>query len=203
VNFAESGYVHLPAVFTSDQIEALRADLAAHTGRDGTWKEGRQKKGGLLIQLDVHQRPVWREAADALSPFLLELLDGAVECYASMAIIKPREKGQRFPWHQDSAYYGDLKRPFVIAIVYLDDATALNGSLQVVPGSHAQGLLAHTNIPMSEKRTLPADIGDRAVLIQAKAGDVLLMDRHLVHGSMPNLSEESRRSVRLVYRRAA
>jgi len=99
VSYEADGYLHLAAVYPADQVETLRADLDGHTGRDGTWKDGRQKKGGLSIQPDVHQRPLWRAASVALLPTVRDVLQAPPECYASLAIIKPKETGQRFPWH--------------------------------------------------------------------------------------------------------
>lgn len=85
--------------------------------------------------------------------------------------------------------------------VYLDDVTPTNGSLQCVPGSHVDGLIEHQKIK-GTKLHLSDDVMARfaaPVEIQAKAGDVVLMSHHVIHGSGPNRSESARRAVRITY----
>ena len=105
-------------------------------------------------------------------------------------------------WHQDLAYLipeeaGDtLVANFWIPLVA---TTAENGCLQVLRGSHRQGLLAHNlHVPDSKgsrgivESDLPA--GD-IVTAEMDPGDVLLTMERLVHRSLPNRSDTVRWSV--------
>lgn len=203
--YRTQGFLHVPGLFAAS-LDALRTDLAALHLYDQTWLGPWIEKGArgrLGINSQVHRQPAWERATRTpkVRALMDALLGGPSYCQASMAIVKPKAKGQPFPWHQDAAYYGDRKLSFVIANVYLDDVTADNGSIQFIPGSHTAGLLVHAHRG-SAKRYLPDETGRTAVDVLAKAGDATLFDLFTVHGSQPNTSDTERRSVRLVYQRS-
>ena len=77
--------------------------------------------------------------------------------------------------------------------------TAANGCLQVVRGSHRQGLVEHRLHQPNSKGSrgiVEADLppGD-IVTAEMAAGDVLLTTERLVHRSLPNRSDTVRWSV--------
>lgn len=203
--YQAQGFVHVPNVL-GEHLEPCRASLTRM--KDSTWRGPwtTQKTGGLLTTegLSVHKRAPWPAIVrlPELQAWTDRILGGPTYCQASMALVKPPDVGQAFPWHQDSAYYGDLALTLVLATVYLDDVTEENGSMLYVPGSHREGRLPHV-ISSTAKRYLVGDYDQAAVRVEAKAGDVVLFDHHLVHGSRPNRSAVSRRAVRLVYQREA
>ena len=82
----------------------------------------------------------------------------------------------------------------IAAIVHADDANVDNGCLCVVPGSHKLGPIEHRNdgnfyLPLDEWPL------DRAVPVEARAGDVLFFGYCMVHGSYVNRSSRPRRIV--------
>jgi ectoine hydroxylase-related dioxygenase (phytanoyl-CoA dioxygenase family) len=108
--------------------------------------------------------------------------------------------GSPYPWHQDwvccwQAHSDELLTCFI----YLDDADASNGCLQVIPGSHA------------DKRRYPFKPGDhfevdstsvpheKAVPVPLKAGDMIFFDAYLLHYSDLNRSTVPRRSIIYTY----
>ncbi len=108
--------------------------------------------------------------------------------------------GSPYPWHQDwvccwQAHSDEL----VTCFIYLDDADASNGCLQVIPGSHA------------DKRRYPFKPGDhfevdptsvpheKAVPVPLKAGDMIFFDAYLLHYSDLNRSTVPRRSIIYTY----
>lgn len=90
----------------------------------------------------------------------------------------------RSPWHQDAA---DERSPVALACwIPLVDATAANGTLEVLPGAYqapyphqqtAEGkfYIPQEALPDIQPRTLPCP-----------AGDVLFLDRYLPHRTLPN-----------------
>ncbi len=82
----------------------------------------------------------------------------------------------------------------IAAIVHIDDATVDNGCLCVVPGSHKLGLIDHAH---DGSFFLPLDDWplDRAIPVEAQAGDVLFFGYCMVHGSYVNRSNRPRRIV--------
>lgn len=116
---------------------------------------------------------------------------------------KPARTGSRTPWHQDGEYWPI--RPVATCTVWIavDDSTAENGCLRVIPGSHkAKKLVAHeTNDSpgRSIRQELPASVFDEsaAVDITLEAGQMSMHDVFLFHGSEPNTSDNPRRGMTL------
>jgi len=103
-------------------------------------------------------------------------------------------------WHQDQAVFskdvGDVN--MVTAWVSLTDATEEMGCLMVCPGSHKNGVAIHCatdgNPGIPEQ-----DLGETKVPLETSAGDVILMNKLLKHGSLPNTSKRLRFSLDLRY----
>ncbi|MEQ9002219.1 MAG: phytanoyl-CoA dioxygenase family protein [Pseudomonadales bacterium] len=112
---------------------------------------------------------------------------------------RPRE-GSGFRWHQDSPYWihdcGHVDRlPNVMVI--LDDATAANGCLRIIRGSHRQGRLPGTDdgTQLGGFFTDPGSFDEAdQVPIEAPAGSLVFFSPHAVHGSLPNRSAAPRRA---------
>jgi ectoine hydroxylase-related dioxygenase (phytanoyl-CoA dioxygenase family) len=120
-----------------------------------------------------------------------------------------RPGGAPFPWHQDSPYFA-FECPHVERLVsvqvYLDDASAENGCLWMIPGSHRGGVLPGlTDRGVVGK--LYTDV-DRVlaeaprVPIAAPAGSAIYFHGNVVHGSQSNRSAASRRAFVLTYQPA-
>jgi ectoine hydroxylase-related dioxygenase (phytanoyl-CoA dioxygenase family) len=78
----------------------------------------------------------------------------------------------------------------------LDDFTAENGSLRVVPGSHRFGrkpedVLANPRLPHPDE-----------VLVTGRAGDVAVMNSHLWHGGTANRTDRPRLAMHAFYCRS-
>ncbi len=89
------------------------------------------------------------------------------------------------------------------AILFLDDASASNGALRVLPGSHRFGPARRS--PSDPTRSLadPAHLDvESEMLVEAPAGSVLFFGSLLVHRSSPNRSEHDRRALLLSFQPA-
>ena len=78
----------------------------------------------------------------------------------------------------------------------LDDFTPQNGALRYVPGTHLQKAL-----PADELDDPLADHPDQQ-LATGTAGTVLLMNAHLWHGGLPNLTDRPRRALHIFFARS-
>ena len=110
----------------------------------------------------------------------------------------PERRGGWDP-HQDRAAWAREGLPgkdTVSVAIAIDRSDTDNGTIQVLPGSHADGLVEHAQIdqgygiPDRIYRQL-CDRHDRMSVIMA-AGDVLLFSGDLVHLSEPNLDDRRR-----------
>jgi ectoine hydroxylase-related dioxygenase (phytanoyl-CoA dioxygenase family) len=86
-------------------------------------------------------------------------------------------------------------------LLYLDDADASNGCLQVIPRSH-QKVLDHTTKGIFQGRVTEAVDTSKAVFLEAKAGSVILMHCLTPHSSAPNHSSKPRTTLIMSYRAA-
>ena len=98
-------------------------------------------------------------------------------------------------FHQDFAYTPHTNDDIVTALLMLDDMTAENGCLMVVPGSHRGPMYSLFD---GERFTGFIDSGEERKLrereepILGRAGSVCLMHTRLAHGSAPNRSPSPR-----------
>jgi ectoine hydroxylase-related dioxygenase (phytanoyl-CoA dioxygenase family) len=218
--YQEDGFLHVPAVFTSDQIAMMGTALDAliqlwsssEAGWTGPWRkvymdEKTEKKSKLvaLHDLQFYSRP-WAEAV--ISPKLTEamqdLLGPNVEFHHSTMHVKPPETGHPFPMHQDYAFYPHTDDRYVDVLVHLDDTRHENGEIRFLKGSHKLGNLPHiTQTPEGPCTPhLPTDQYklEETVAVPAKRGDVVCFNINTIHGSYINTTKEPRRLVRVGYR---
>jgi ectoine hydroxylase len=116
--------------------------------------------------------------------------------------------GGKNPWHQDYPYwdgYADEPSHKVTAMLFLDDSSLENGTLQVLPGSHARGE-ARTRTDKDMFGNLELDPreaeGKRPVPLEVPAGSVVWFGPYLIHRSEPNHSDKERRSLLYTYQPA-
>jgi ectoine hydroxylase-related dioxygenase (phytanoyl-CoA dioxygenase family) len=108
--------------------------------------------------------------------------------------------GSPYPWHQDwvccwRAHTDQL----VTCFIYLDDADAVNGCLQVVPGSH----LGKPILPFRQGGRFevdPAHVDKKKIIpVPLKAGEMIFFDPYLLHYSDLNKSRTPRRAIIYTY----
>lgn len=120
--------------------------------------------------------------------------------FTSKLNFKRAGEGSEFPWHQDFPYWyvtvGNEAQDVVTAVVFLDDATAENGALRVIPGSHVRGPVPRDPSDPTRYLTDPSAIDrDAAVLLELPAGSVVWFGAFLVHCSSPNRTSAHRRAL--------
>jgi len=105
-------------------------------------------------------------------------------------------------WHQDWASWDTVasRDGFVTAWVAFDDVDDSNGAMQMIPGSHAWGLLPGASNFFATDRDaqldglgLEHDVVAESVVMQA--GQVSFHHSLTFHGSGPNASDRMRRSL--------
>jgi phytanoyl-CoA hydroxylase len=89
-------------------------------------------------------------------------------------------------WHTDSArdiFYGAKVAPMLNIGFYLDDSTAEKGGLRVLPGTHKQNLW---NLLFKKKYYINTKEDKNEVLVEAKAGDLVIHDGRIWHRVAPS-----------------
>ncbi len=122
------------------------------------------------------------------------LLGPDVVLHHTKLFHKPPEKGAPFPMHQDWSYFPTIKDSMLAAVIHVSSATDEMGCLRVYPGSHKLGRMSESS-GWTDENWLSEYPLEGATPVEAEPGDVLFFNYLTVHGSMPNRSSKSRKTV--------
>jgi ectoine hydroxylase-related dioxygenase (phytanoyl-CoA dioxygenase family) len=108
------------------------------------------------------------------------------------------------PWHQDQGVLTpDADESHILTVwIPITEATAENGCMLVIPGSHRDGLALHCSGTVTQPELHIPDADLRlhdAVPVPMRTGQVLLMNRRTNHASLGNRSDDIRWSFDLRY----
>lgn len=202
--FHRDGYVLLPQLLSPAEVRALQSDtdVIVHGGY-----EGKEPQSDYFHDVlpdtgeDVFHRVQYvfpKAPNNSLlillgQPFILELvhylLGDDFICAAEALVFKMPGNGREVTVHADCDPSDAHLSPLIFNVdYYLDDATRENGCLYVVPGSHKNNL--------SSKEISAQGFGFPGLQpITARAGDVLLHNTRLVHGSHRSRGTALRRTL--------
>jgi ectoine hydroxylase len=212
-------------------VEAVNDSVVARATRDGAGPETRMADGHR-IQMSSRAaiQWEWREGSRAIrlvEPFThldprfealwdderfvapMQDIVGAesVAPFTSKLNMKRAEEGSEFPYHQDYPYWyvvvGDTARDIATGVLFLDDATADNGAIRVLPRSHQNGPARRDRAEASGFLCDTAALDTLGeVTAEAPAGSILFFGSLLVHRSSPNNSGNHRRAILLSFQPA-
>lgn len=156
----------------------------------------------------AHLHPVIAEfgAHPGLTGPSAELLDlDLVELYTEKLNVKRAGVGGAFALHRDLPYWvgaSDDPERMLTVLLTLDDATAENGALQVLPGSHHTDDLPFKDSELEFERN-EIDSGrmdtSNMVTVEIPAGSAIFFGPRLVHTSGDNHSASDRRAMLYTY----
>ncbi len=178
-----------------------RIQFSSRTGIQWEWADGSEQIRLLEPCDHLHPRIAELFADDRLTGPVHDALGGdEVVPFTSKLNFKRAKEGSEFPWHQDYPYWyvavGEDAQDVITAIVFLDDATADNGAVRVIPGSHRIGPVRRDPDDPTRFLTDPAAIDPREeIVLEVQAGSVLWFGSFLVHRSSPNTSGRHRRAL--------
>ena len=159
----------------------------------------------LQIQQMWQRDDVFRELLyhSPLLDIAESLVGPDIQVFFDQALYKPANHGGAVHWHQDNGYWGCVPPNLVSIWMALDDADEENGCMNVIPGSHREGLAAHERA-MTEKGKLPALLAakvdtERAVAVPVKAGHAMVHHCLTLHQTNPNTSARERRAMVVHY----
>ena len=208
--YQTNGYYHAKGVFSPTEIKELEADFDRIVLQlSGSGEQINARWGGAVMEkiaakdsVVVHTHNVqiysslWLRAL--LQARFLEnaqaILGPNVILHHTKLFQKPAEKGAPFPMHQDWSYFPSVKDTMMAGIIHVSNATDEMGCLRVYPGSHKLGRVAETN-GQTDGELLKNYPLERATLVEAEPGDVLFFHYCTLHGSMPNRSQKTRKTV--------
>ena len=211
--FDRDGFVHLENAIDSAELAELRNE----TGRmiEAGWR-GKEPSRHYFHTPDPHTGEdelhrvqfIFSKAEQQPNPFLAllghpRLLDivakiheGFHSCICGEALVfKSPRNGREVPVHCDGAEgRPDLppREVFFNIDVYLDHSTPENGCLLAVPGSHLR--------PANELIRREGFKTPGLIPVPAKAGDVIIHNTRVIHGSHASRSASLRRTIYYEFR---
>ncbi|GAB5468942.1 MAG: phytanoyl-CoA dioxygenase family protein [Rhodospirillales bacterium] len=203
--FGRDGYLFFPQLFSREEIEGLRRDLPDLLAQPGP-EVVRERDDPEAVRLVY--------GADAVAPSYHRMsrhprLLGPVrqltgeEVYIHQTRLNPKLDygGGTWDWHQD---FGSWHRAdampaprAIMTAIFLDDATAANAPLLIVPGSQHHGLVQEVNqddvsgyvLHVIDRPTLGALVAEGGLVpLTGPAGSVCFLHCNIVHGSSNNIT---------------
>ncbi len=224
--YRKDGFAYVPNVVEKNTLDALRA-------RADDIMHGRVAHEGLFLQLDtttgnywdlehgngwqgpsdnyrkiekLERDPIFRAwiGNSFFESIVRAVIEGDVTMYRALLMTKAARGGTVLPWHQDAGKFWGLDRDPPIQIwTALDDAPIEAGCLEVLPGSHARGLVTPLGGLVPEDRARELDAEEKFVQVPARAGDVVVLHNLVWHRSGVNRTERTRRAFSVCYMSAA
>jgi non-haem Fe2+, alpha-ketoglutarate-dependent halogenase len=143
------------------------------------------------------------------SPAILDHVEAVlgpdILCWSASFFSKPAHDASFVSWHQDLTYWGLEPADIVTAWVAITPSTRESGCMRVLPGSHGQGQLGHSDTfaagnLLSRGQVLDVDVNENeAVDLVLQPGEMSLHDVLIVHGSEANRSDLPRHGFAIRY----
>jgi len=205
--FNKHGFIHFEKYASQEIVNEI---LSSTEEVQRTWIEnGVEKINGVPIKYGVDENgkiivqrfAFTNQFSDAIHDFAsnpdLDALKVLMPADARIALLEKdgvvfnhyvKTEGSNFShmgWHTDSArdlFYGKRVSPMLNIGFYLDDSTEAKGGLRVLPGTHQQNIW---NLLFRKKYFLNNYADNHEVLVEAKAGDLVIHDGRIWHRVAP------------------
>jgi ectoine hydroxylase-related dioxygenase (phytanoyl-CoA dioxygenase family) len=209
--YRRDGYVALTGVIEAERIGELRAVTEGFVDRS----RAISASDGLFDLDPIHsaQSPTlrriknpadndslyrWVAFESPIPDIVAELIGPDVKFHHSKLNLKSGRVGAPVEWHQDAAFYPHSNDDVLAVGLLLDDATADNGCLVVLPGSHRGKVYEHYDDDgRFIGRMREEDIGrfdaSEGKSLELPAGSIHIHHYRLIHWSAPNTSAADRR----------
>jgi ectoine hydroxylase len=227
----QQGYVVREEVFARDEVDQIVEECESLVERLVASCQGaRMTMGSYVFEPDVLNQVTikWEGDSDVvhgLEPFahLSEeirrwandprFIEPAIDfvgdddpiLFTEKLNLKRSEHGGVNPLHQDQPYWVGVAEEMdrvVTAVLFLDDADLGNGCIEVLAGSHRDGVWpTRTDGDFFHRYEIdPAGTENLELTpVEVPAGSLLLFGPYLVHRSAPNRSDRQRRAILFSY----
>ncbi|MEH6455727.1 MAG: phytanoyl-CoA dioxygenase family protein [Cocleimonas sp.] len=142
----------------------------------------------FLADLVLHEKIVAAAAS---------LVGADMSLWSSVLFIKEANSGSFVSWHQDATYMALNSDNHVTAWIALTPSIEESGCVAVIPGTHREGIVKHEdtfgedNILTRGQKVTHID-ESQAINLELRPGQMSLHHPWLVHGSLPNKSNQRR-----------
>ena len=195
--YERDGFVTRVDAFSEAEITAFRAQFDELEAREGT----ENCQIGLQGR-HMDEEFIWRMASDdRVVDAISACMGDDVMLLATHFFCKyPDPEAKKFvAWHQDVTYWGLEPPEAHTAWIAIDDSDVENGCMQIIPGSHKDGIVTHGSSDregnlLSINLEIPDEYVDKssAQNIELKAGQISIHDGKVYHASHANRSDRRR-----------
>src|SRR5919106_509592 len=210
-SYQRDGYLALPRLIDPERVQALRRVTEAFVDRsrglartDSVFDlDPRHTAGAPVVRriknpADHDPLYAWVALESPILDIVAELIGPSLRFHHSKLNLKGSHTGAPVEVHQDAAFYPHSNDDVLAVGLLLDDATAENGAMAVLPGSHHGPIYTHFDTQGRFVGCFRAeDVARldrrRAVLLALPAGSVHIHHYRLIHWSAPNTSPGDRR----------
>ncbi len=215
--YQRDGYVVVEDLVSSDEVEALRRRLRQYThegrppGKIQIQVEPRVESGELRVE---HPGDGIRKVSDLVENddlfrklglngnivgIIEQILGPDLKMFRNALLMKPPGVGSPKGMHQDSPYWPIEPMELCSCWFALDDATAENGCIGVLPGWHKKGPQPHVRITNDFVIREDCYNFEEMVLAPVRAGGGVFFHSLAPHYTAPNRSGNWRRAIALSY----
>lgn len=221
-HYASQGYLLLPRFLCDvSELEGALSELLKDCSEGYiTEEDGRTPRSIYCSHLKTGALAEMARDSRLLRP-AQQLLGDDLYIYQLKVNFKRAYTGGAWSWHQDFIYWKNEDQlpsaALINAVVFLDDVGSDSGPIQLIPGSHAGGVLPV--LPFVQSTSDPRQrevvtgesytLGDAQVEALRQAGgqvsaegpmgSLLYFHPNLVHGSSSNRSNRDRRLLLVTY----
>jgi len=195
--YRRDGFVMVPELLSDDECDRLKVEARRVLDE--------KARPGASVHLHMAAvSPLFRALAEdpRIIAILRPLMPEGVMFLSDKIVYKSPDKTFPTPWHID-CYYWRNTRPKLSVWIPLDDASAENGTLTVVPGSHLRDWrMVKMGLPSGdfENAIDAAEWSDGDVVTCAiNRGTAVVFSDRVVHGSTPNIAGRDRYAIISTY----
>ncbi|MEM7464722.1 MAG: phytanoyl-CoA dioxygenase family protein, partial [Pseudomonadota bacterium] len=202
-HFFEHGYVILPEWLDASEVNVLSevcdALLAEPPDDDQGGKSHDIGRGEDRRFLRHRHRDYPKLSNFVLGQQMKDLasafVGGSPHLFNEQFVVKGAKTGSAFGWHQDGGYVGFDHKPYLSVWISIDETTADNGPVFVLPRNLKQdiGLVPH-HWDEDAKEMVCYDGPDPGIAAIVPAGSVVLFSSVTLHRSSRNTTDNARRA---------
>jgi len=202
--FHEQGYCTAPTFFDARTVRALQATVRALQAA-GKLRNVATTGDGVTTSTTALNLQICPASPDVLllralpfapqvAPALTRLIGPSAVHILDQIFLKPAHHGAGTNWHTDNSYFKvDQAIAGTGMWIAVHDATRVNGTMRVIPGSHRR-TWQHRRDLGSDHHNTCADLVDErdAVHIELPAGGVLFFNFGIAHATGANATAADR-----------
>lgn len=200
----EEGYVIVPTLFNSHEVQLMQAELARFC-REGLGRNpATDGDGGAASATRINYQIIPLNTKSELFralPFLPNVKDSLHALlgpdlirFLDQIFLKPPHRGVGTGWHVDNAYFRTTQATKGTGLwIALHDSNQENGTMMVIPRSHEREFRHVRDLNSDHHVTCAADIDpSKAVHVVVPAGGCIFFNFGIVHATGPNSTDSER-----------